>query len=144
MTCIEEISGDGIIQDGRFPLRFGRQAGTSPPGVRIGLVKADMTNRLCGMERTNTCESIRTPPALRLLPLKRSFPPLRLTVRPAIREPQTRRLVSIVGHKAEILFHGDGSRRETKGIQKYLMSGCFVVECEPISIMPDPADASRK
>jgi hypothetical protein len=46
MTSVCEISPDRQVGGGKFPFRFRRQPFSGPSGECIGLIKADMADRL--------------------------------------------------------------------------------------------------
>ena len=78
--AFEEVPGDRQGFGGDFPLGLGRQPGAGPAGEGVGLVVADVADRLARDQVAHAREGHRPPLAVVDFPVERGGPALRRRV----------------------------------------------------------------
>src|SRR4051812_49196558 len=96
--ALHEVARDRQSGRGSLPLGLGGQARPRPAGVGVGLVVADVADRLGGRDGAQAGEGLHDPDTVALLPVERRVPTLSVYRVPAIRQPELWPLVAAVGH----------------------------------------------
>src|SRR5262249_18307133 len=143
-TRFLEVAGQGDRCGGSFPLRLGRQPGPGPAGEGVGLVVADMTDRLLQTHPPVPCQGALGPGAACQLPIERRRPTACLPCGPAVGEPELGTLVAAVTHEFQILAVRYQAIGELKTVHERAVSGRLVVESELLSLVSQPGDALRE
>ena len=85
---IQEVPRDGRRRRGDLPLGLRRQPSPAPAGEGVGLVVADVADRLGLVEAAGPAQRECPPGAVDPLPVQRRLPSLGLDGGPAVREPE--------------------------------------------------------
>src|SRR5579863_7279389 len=101
MAAVGEVAGerDEVAERGGrdFPLGLGRQPLAGPAGEGVGLVEADVRDRLGGIDPALAGQGEDAPLAVLDAPVERRFPALLLHDRPAVGQPEFGPAVAAVG-----------------------------------------------
>ncbi len=131
----------GRVLGGALPLVLGRQAHPRPAREGVRLVVAHVRHRFVRVDRTRSGERIERPRAVSPLPVERRVPPGRLTLPPAVGEPELGPFVPAVFHEGEILPARHGSIAEREGALEAPVPRSLVVEGEAATVVSDPDEA---
>src|SRR5579859_3997722 len=143
--ALHEIALDWQPVRRHLPLRLGRQARARPTRVGVGLIVADVADRLRRVDRAQAVQRHLVPAVVAALPIERRVPALLLDRPPAIREPELRARIATLLHEAQILTVGDQAVGKAEGIEELAVARPLVVEGEALEaiarpLMPDPGD----
>src|ERR1035441_10876639 len=88
MTALQQIPRHPARSRRNFPFEFSWESRSRPARKGVGLVIADMTNRLAQFQWLHAFDGVMPPLAIPLLPVQRSAPLIVANAVPAIGEPQ--------------------------------------------------------
>src|SRR6266850_1851796 len=97
MAAVREVAVKRRVAGGNLPFRFGRQAFFGPAREGVGLVEADVADRLGGIDRALAGQREDQPLAILAAPVERRLPALLLHRAPALRQPEFGPLVAALG-----------------------------------------------
>src|SRR6516162_169415 len=137
MAAVSEIAGDRRALSGDLPLCLVRQPFAGPFGESVGLVKADMANRLAGVQPAAARQREDRPLPVFATPIERRVPTLLANRRPAIRQPEFRPAVGTILDETEKFATGHRPRREAERFDPNLVTGRLVVEGEIRPLVSD-------
>ena len=120
-----------------LPLGLGRQARAGPARVGVGLVVADVADRLVRVERPQAGRVKAVQPPSRVLPVERRLPAAGLHRVPAVGQPQLGPPVAAVGDEGQVLAVGHRPRGELEGVAADAVARAFVVEGEAVAVVAD-------
>ena len=80
----KQVSSDGAMLSVGLPLELGRESVTGPAGVGLGLLVADVNDRLRLVDRVHPVESVDLPTRFADVPIARRLPAVRADVVPAV------------------------------------------------------------
>src|SRR5262249_3372980 len=102
-TAFEEVTRNGYIGCGDFPLGLGWQTRPGPTRKGVGLVITDVTDGLGGRHVAHPTERERRPACSVAFPVKRRLPPLSLDDTPAVRKPELGARVAAILDEGEVV-----------------------------------------
>jgi hypothetical protein len=105
---VEQIAFVRIVgRGGGFPFGLGREAGAGPAGEGVGLVIADVADRLGGLDRMETVEAEGEPAPVAALPVERRLDPVGPNPVPAVGQPEGRSRIAALLNEAQPFGIGD-------------------------------------
>ncbi len=110
-----------------LPFALGGEARALPAGVGVGLVEADVADRLVQVEVAVSGEGPDPPSVFPQLPVERRGPALILDLGPAVREPEEGVAVAAVLDELQVLAVGDQPARQREIIQPGFVDRHLVV-----------------
>src|SRR5664279_449978 len=140
MTALQQISRHPARSRRNFPFEFSWESGSRPARKGVGLVIADVTNRLAQFQWLHTLNGVMPPLAIALLPVQRSAPLIVANPVPAVRKPQLGGAVSVVAYEFEILAVDHQPRGQAKSFQINIVPRTLVVEREALACKTDAID----
>jgi hypothetical protein len=134
---IEEPAGDVFVRGRVFPLGLGREARAAPSCEGVGLVVADVTDRLRGIDRPHASQCEQRPTGTVGFPVQRRLPLVRLDSCPPVREPEVGARIPVVLDERQPV----GTRRRAIGererLQEHDVTRGLVVEREAATLVTD-------
>src|SRR5207249_5011130 len=116
---------------------LGRQPLVGPAGEGVGLVEADMVDRLGRVDRAIAQQREDSPRAVLAAPVERRLPALLLHRRPALRQPEFRPAIAALGDEFEEVAATHRVRGEAERLEPNLVARSLIVERETRAGMAD-------
>ena len=112
-----------------------------PAGERIGLVIADMADRICGIDRFEAGKRHDMPTAVDVAPMAGRLPTLIGDGRKAVRQPQRGGRVAVILHEGEPFGRRDEVAVDSHRTDESPVRGLLIVEMKTVIGVADGVDA---
>src|SRR5271165_7114347 len=142
--CLQQITRDCAGPSSYLPFKLGSQTRARPTRKGVGLVIADVANRLVHRHRFRALDGVMPPLPVPLFPVQRSVPLVVANAVPPIGKPQLRSAVATVAHELQVLNVGCQSRSEPERLKVNVVGRALIVELKILAFETDPVHASRK